>query len=120
MSIQTPTQTPAQAPARPSPATAASRSPRLLNATVFGLVGAFGLLSYIGIGHGMEALWNPTGAVIIAGGIAVAALMAFRASELHAALAIAERECAVAVVFRLVYPVGTIKGLAAERGQHGL
>ncbi|MFS2009089.1 motility protein A [Azospirillum sp. CT11-132] len=83
MSVQAPSQT----PAKPIPAAATSRSPRLLNATVFGLAGAFGLLSYIGIGHGMEALWNPTGAVIIAGGIAVAALMAFRASELRTALA---------------------------------
>lgn len=57
----------------------------ILNSTVLGLAGAMGLLSYIGVGHGMEALWNPTGAVIISGGIAVAALLAFRMSELLAA-----------------------------------
>ncbi|HYF84967.1 motility protein A [Azospirillum sp.] len=80
-------QTPGQAATKPAPSAASSRPARLLNATAVGLLGAVGLLSYIGLGHGMEALWNPTGAVIIAGGIAVSALMAFRASELRAALA---------------------------------
>ncbi|WP_109109199.1 MotA/TolQ/ExbB proton channel family protein [Azospirillum sp. TSO35-2] len=73
----------------PSPPLArpARKPTHLLNATVFGLAGGVGLMSYIGVGHGMEALWNPTGAVIISGGITVAALLAFRASELRAALA---------------------------------
>lgn len=64
----------------------ARKLPAFLNSTVFGLLGGFGLISYIGVGHGMEALWNPTGVVIIGGGISVAALLAFRASELKAAL----------------------------------
>jgi len=64
----------------------ARKLPGFLNSTAFGVVGAIGLLSYIGVGHGMQALWNPTGAVIIGGGITVAALLAFRTSELAAAL----------------------------------
>ncbi|PWC45743.1 flagellar motor protein MotA [Azospirillum sp. TSO22-1] len=46
------------------------------------------------MGHGVEALWNPTGAVIVSGGIAVAALLAFRVRELWAALS------AFAAIFR--------------------
>lgn len=80
-------QAPGQAPAKPARPAASPRSTGLLNATAVGLLSAIALLSYIGLGHGMGALWNPTGAVIIAGGIAVSALMAFRASELRAALA---------------------------------
>lgn len=65
----------------------ARKLPAFLSSTVFGMAGATGLLSYIGMGHGVQALWNPTGAVIVAGGIAVAALLAFRVRELLAAAA---------------------------------
>jgi len=64
----------------------ARKLPGFLSSTALGLTGGLGLLVYIGMGHGVEALWNPTGAVIVAGGIAVAALLAFRARELWAAL----------------------------------
>lgn len=65
----------------------ARRLPGFLSSTALGLTGAVGLMVYIGMGHGVQALWNPTGAVIVAGGIAVAALLAFRVRELWAALA---------------------------------
>lgn len=65
----------------------ARKLPAFLSSTALGLTGAVGLMVYIGMGHGVEALWNPTGAVIVAGGIAVAALLAFRVRELWAALA---------------------------------
>lgn len=62
------------------------RRSALVNSTVLGIAGAVGLFSYIGAGHGLHALWNPTGAVIIAAGITAAALLAFRLGELGAAL----------------------------------
>lgn len=58
----------------------------VLNSTVFGVVGAIGLFSYIGVDQGLRALWNPTGAVIIGAGTTVAALLAFRMGELRTAL----------------------------------
>lgn len=72
----------------------ARRLPGFLSSTALGLTGALGLMVYIGMGHGVEALWNPTGAVIVSGGIAVAALLAFRMRELWAALS------AFAAIFR--------------------
>jgi len=60
--------------------------PGLLNSTVLGLAGAVALLAYIGLDQGMHVLWNPAGAAIVGGGIAVAALLAFRMRELGAAI----------------------------------
>lgn len=42
-------------------------------------------MAYIGAENGARTLWNPTGAAIVLGGVAVSALLAFRLSELAAA-----------------------------------
>lgn len=68
------------------PKAAGHRSAGVMTSTVLGVVGAIGLLSYIGAEHGVQVLWNPTGAAIVGGGVAVAAFLAFRTSELVSAL----------------------------------
>lgn len=61
-------------------------APGMMTSTVLGLAGALALMGYIGAENGAETLWNPTGAAIVAGGVAVSALLAFRTSELSSAL----------------------------------
>lgn len=63
-----------------------AKAPGMMTSTVLGLVGATGLIAYIGIHNGLNVLWNGTGAAIVGGGVAVAALLAFRMSELVAAI----------------------------------
>ncbi|WP_084536756.1 motility protein A [Azospirillum halopraeferens] len=58
----------------------------IMTSTVLGMAGAMGFLGYIGMGEGMAVLWNPPSLGIVLGGILVAALVAFRTSELAAAL----------------------------------
>lgn len=97
--------------------TPAPRLPGFLSSTALGLTGAIGLLAYIAMGHGVQALWNPTGAVIVAGGIAVAALLAFRVRELWTAMS------AFAAIFRsedsIASDIGEIVAFARlyQRGQ---
>jgi chemotaxis protein MotA len=57
----------------------------MMPTTVLGVFGAAGLFAFIGMQGGLRVFWNPTGAVIMLGGIAVAALLAFRAREIAAA-----------------------------------
>ena len=63
-----------------------NKAPGVMTSSVLGVAGALGLLAFIGVGHGLNVLWNPTGAAIVGGGVLVAALLAFRTSELVSAL----------------------------------
>lgn len=56
-----------------------------MTSTLLGFAGAAALMAYIGAENGAGTLWNPTGAAIVLGGVAVSALLAFRLSELAAA-----------------------------------
>lgn len=67
-------------------ATARRNTPGVMTSTVLGIAGALILIVYIGVQHGIHVLWNGTGAVIVGGGVVVAGLLAFRTSELLAAL----------------------------------
>lgn len=62
------------------------RIPAVMTSSLLGVAGAAGLVAYLDAGDRLVRLWNPEGAVIVGGGILVAALMAFRATELLAAL----------------------------------
>jgi len=67
-------------------AKAAAKPSGMMVSTVLGIAGSIALFAYIALGHGAQALWNPEGAVIVGGGITVAAMLAFRTSELIGAL----------------------------------
>lgn len=71
-----------------------SKSQGVMTSSVLGVTGVVALLAYIGVGNGAMVLWNPTGAAIVGGGVVVAALLAFRTSELIAAVT------ALATIFR--------------------
>lgn len=62
------------------------RPPGMMTSTVLGLTGVFGLGAYLAATHDLGMLWKPESAVVVGGGIAVAALLAFRTGELAAAL----------------------------------
>ena len=44
------------------PKAAGHRPAGVMISTVLGVAGAVGLLAYIGAEHGVQVLWNPTGA----------------------------------------------------------
>jgi chemotaxis protein MotA len=63
-----------------------NHTPGVMGSTVLGLAGALVLMGFVGLESGGGSLWNPIGAAIVMGGVAVSALLAFRFSELTAAL----------------------------------